>query len=278
MNKPMKSLLAAALLVLAPVGPLTAGARAQSATVTPAPLPGIGTVPIAEDSEQEAHDADVIEQLLYVVELSRMVAGGISQVFSSTQSMTSLLGVIRDTANAQLTAITGTKIIPMANGPDEVSARDGGTTIRQMVIEGLGGSLGGPTDAADAYTEFSSAYKLDKAFDYQDSDLMAENIIAHMAANGAVASSISEHTYKRANESMGRIDGYITALGASADLKTSLDINTRVNIEVVQQLNEMLRNQAALTTLAGFYFMGTAGVHADMEDNLDFTRLKDMFK
>ncbi|MBB4581583.1 hypothetical protein GGE45_003931 [Rhizobium aethiopicum] len=278
MNKLMKSLIASVLVVLAPAGPLFVTAKAQTATVTPAPLPSIGTVPAAESSEQETHDADVIKQLMYVVELSRTVAGGISQVFGSTQSITSLLGVIRDTANAQLTAMTGTKTIPMANSPDEVTARDGGTTPREMAVEGLAGSLGGPMDAASAYTKFATTYKLDKAFGYQTSDTMAEKMIAYMAANGAVASALSEHSYKSANASMGRIDGYITALGGSADLKTSLDINTRVNIEVAQQLNEVLRNQAALTTLAGLYFMGTAGVHADMENNLDFTRLKDMFK
>lgn len=273
-----RTLMTSILLVSLPIGPLFVSAKAQTVTVTPVPLPSIGAVPNATDTEQETHDATAIEQLMYGVELSRLIGGGISQIFSSTQSMTSLLGVIRDTANAQLTAITGTKNIPLGNGPDEVSARDGGTTVREMVVEGLGGNLSGPVDIASAFAQFVTTYELPQAFGYRDSDTLAERIIGYMAANGAVASSISEHSYLSANASMGRIDGYITALGTSADLKTSLDINTRVNIEVAQQLNEMLRNQAALTNLAGFYFMGTAGVHANMENNLDFTRLKDMFK
>lgn len=273
----MRTLTTSILLMVVPIGPLLS-AKAQTTAVTPLPLPSIGAVPTATETEQETHDATAVEQLMYLVELSRLIGGGISQVVGSIQSMTILLGAIRDTADAQLAAITGTKTIPLANGPDEVSARDGGTTIREMVTEGLGGSLAGPKDIASAFAQFATTYKLAGAFGYKDSDTLAETVIGYMAANGAVASSISEHSYLSANGSMGRIDGYVTALGASPDLKTSLDINTRVNIEVAQQLNELLRNQAALTNLAGFYFMGSSGVHADMEDNLNFLRLKDMFQ
>ncbi|OCP23567.1 MULTISPECIES: type IV secretion system protein [unclassified Ensifer] len=272
-----RTLTTSLLLAMAPLGPFLT-ANAQTPTVTPLTRPTIGAVPTATATEQETHDVDTIEQLMYLVELSRLIGGGISQILGATQQMSTLLGAIRDAANAQLTAITGPKTFPIGNGPDEVSGRGGGTTIRQMVTDGLAGNLSGPPDIASAFSQFATTYKLALAFGYKDSDTLAEAVIAYMAANGAVASSISEHSYLSANASMGRIDGYITALGASPDLKTSVDINTRVNLEVAQQLNEMLRNQAALTTLAGFYFMGTAGVHADMEDNLDFTRLKDMFR
>jgi len=88
-----------------------------------------------------------------------------------------------------------------------------------------------------------------------------------------VGAASAERGYKRANASMGRIDGYITALGASPDIKTSIDINTRVNIEVAQQLNEMLRSQSTLTTMVSMYYVVTAGVRADMEDNFDLLRI-----
>lgn len=267
MKRLLKSFLLSTALV---VGPLAAAANAQSATVTPVPLPSIGTVPTASDGEDETHDKNTIEQLMYVVELSRLIGGGISQLFSSSQSMTSLLGFIRDTTNAQLTAITGTKTIPLANGADEVSAREGGLSLREMADEGLAGSVAAPTDVATAFSQFATTYKLGPAFDYQSKGSLNQTVVAHMAAHGAVAASTAESSYKRSNESMSRIDGYITALGASPDLKTSMDINTRVNIELTQQLNELLRSQAALTTLAGFYFMSAAGVQADADEILNF--------
>ena len=266
-----KPVLMSTVLILAPVGPLATAADAQSTTVTPVQLPAIGAVPNASSGEQKSHDQDAIEQLRYVVELSRLIGGGISQLFSSSQSMTSLLGLIRDTANAQLTAMTGSKTIPMANSPDEVAARKGGESLRELATEGLGGSLAGPTNMATAFSQFSKAYKLNKAFDFQSRESLTQVVVAHMASHGAVAAATAENSYKSSNASMSRIDGYITALGASPDLKTSLDINTRVNIEMTQQLNELLRTQAALTTLAGFYFMSAAGVQADAEEvlNLD---------
>jgi hypothetical protein len=270
MKSLLKPVVLSTALVLSPVGPLATIVNAQSAVVTPLPLPTIGTVPTATSSEQESHDEDTIRQLMYVVELSRLMGGGISQLFASSQSMTSLLGFIRDTTNAQLAAMAGAKTIPLANGPDEVTAREGGLSLREMANEGLAGSVAGPTDVATAFSQFVKTYKLGPAFDYQSKGSLNQVVVAHMAAHGAVAASTAESSYKRSNESMSRIDGYITALSASPDLKTSMDINTRVNIELTQQLNELLRSQAALTTLAGFYFMSAAGVQADADEILNF--------
>lgn len=273
MKSLLKRILLSTTLVLSPIGPLVSIAKAQSATVTPVPLPSIGTVPTATGSEQEAHDEDSVRQLMYLVELSRLMGGGISQLFASSQSMTSLLGFIRDTANAQLAAITGSKTIPMANGSKEIAAREGGTTIREMASEGLGGAIANPPDISTAFAGLKETYGLDKALEYQNEDTLSQVTVAHMASYGAVGAASAERVYKRANESMGRIDGYITALGASPDLKTSIDINTRVNIEVAQQLNEMLRSQATLTTMVSMYYVVTAGVRADMEDNFDLLRI-----
>lgn len=273
MKSLLKPVLLSTALVLSPIGPLATIVNAQSAVVTPVPLPSIGTVPTATSSEQESHDEDTIRQLMYVVELSRLIGGGISQLFASSQSMTSLLGFIRDTTNAQLAAMTGAKTIPLANGPDEVTARDGGTTIREMAIEGLGGAVADPTDIATTFAKLKETYSLDKALEYQNEDTLSQVTVAHMASYGAVGAASAERGYKRANESMGRIDGYITALGASPDIKTSIDINTRVNIEVAQQLNEMLRSQSTLTTMVSMYYVVTAGVRADMEDNFDLLRI-----
>jgi hypothetical protein len=38
-----------------------------------------------------------------------------------------------------------------------------------------------------------------------------------------------------------------------------MDINTRVMIEAVQQMNEMLRTQAAIASITGTYFMVLGG-------------------
>ncbi|SDO11273.1 type IV secretion system protein [Ensifer sp. YR511] len=273
MKSLFKPLLMSTVLAFAPVGPLLTAAQAQSTSITPIPLPGIGAIPDASSSEQETHDENSIEQLMNMVEISRLIGGGIAQLFSSSQSMTSLLGLVRDTNAAQLTAITGTKTIPLANGPDEVSAREAGTTIREMAIEGLAGSVANPPDISSTFANLVATYELDKVFAFKDGKRLNEVTMAHMASYGAVAAATGERAYKRANESMGRLDGYITALGASRDLKTSLDINTRVSIELTQQVNELLRSQSALTTIAGMHYVATLSGRTDIADNLNFKRL-----
>lgn len=273
MKSLLKPVLLSTALVLSTLGPLATIVKAQSAVVTPIPLPSIGTVPTATSSEQASHDEDAIRQLMHVVELSRLIGGGIAQLFTSSQSMTSLLGFIRDTTNAQLTAVTGVKTIPLANGPDEVTARDGGTTIREMATEGLGGNIANPPDISNVFSALVTTYELEKVFAFKDEERLNEVTMAHMASYGAVAAAAGDRAYMRANESMGRIDGYITALGASSDLKTSLDINTRVNIELAQQLNELVRAQAAQTTLSGMHYVTTFSARTDIADNLNFKRL-----
>lgn len=273
MKSLLRPLLLSTALTVALTGPFATFVNAQSANVTPLPLPSVGSVPTVTGNEQEAHDEDAIRQLMYLVELSRVIGGGITQLFTSSQSMAVLLGVIRDTSTSQLSAITGAKNIPLANGPDEAAAREGGTTIREMADEGLSGTVATPTDIATAFAKLKETYHLEKAFEYQNKETLSQVTVAHMASYGAIGAAVAEHGYKRANESMGRIDGYITALGASPDIKTSIDLNTRVNIEVAQQLNEMLRSQATLTTMASMYYVITAGVRADAEDNFDLMRL-----
>lgn len=269
----LKPVLLSAFLLFAHVGPVVTAASAQTATLKPIPLPAIGTVPDASSDEEETHDQNAIEQLTYVVELSRLIGGGISQLFSSSQSMTSLLGLIRDTAGAQLTAITGTKTIPLANSPGEKTARDGGSSIREMASEGLEGSLTNPPDISSVFSELATTYELSKVFKYKDGKRLNELTMAHMAAYGAVTAAVADRAYKRANASMGRIDGYVTALGSSSDLKTSMDLNTRVNIELTQQLNELLRTQSALTTIAGMHYVTSLSSRTDIADNLNFKRL-----
>ncbi|MBY5775219.1 hypothetical protein HFN63_35185 [Rhizobium leguminosarum] len=248
--------------------------KAQGApVVAPFPVPPSGVVPTASNNEAETHDEDAIQQLMHIVQLSRIVGGGVSQLFASSQSISSILGLIRETANAQLNAMTGAKRVPLANGPNEVLAREGGTTIREMAAEGLGGAVTKPADIATAFDKLRETYHLDKALAYQSEENLSQTTVAHMASYGAVGAASAERAYKRANESMGRMDGYISALSSSADLKTSIDINTRVNIEIAQQLNELLRSQATLTSMVSMYYVVTSGVRADMDDNFDLLRL-----
>ena len=65
------------------------------------------------------------------------------------------------------------------------------------------------------------------------------------------AVATAEDTYQRANASMDRVNGMIEDIDSNADLKASVDYNTRMLAEVAVLLNENLRVQAAVANTVG---------------------------
>lgn len=236
--------------------------------VIPAPDPDVGAAPPGPDKAQETHDEVSIQQLTKMVYLSRLIAGGISQMFGSAETQRKLLDEIRG-------AQTGRKNIPNMNDPDNVEARSGGQGLKEMADSAINGTPEGPTELVKALNQFRTTFDLDKAFKLKDDELLNKRLLAQLAAKGIVASSSAEAAYKRANASNARLGEFITSLEASPDLKTSIDLNTRVMIELTQQSNESLRIQSAITSIVGSYFMvlaSEASASSWVENLKDFNR------
>lgn len=232
-------------------------ARADD-NVIPLPEPSIGVVPDGPSGVQETHDQVSIEQIMKLVQLSRIMGGGITQMLTAVRNQKNALDDIRD-------AQTGSKIFPLMNSPDDIMGREGGEGLREMTDGALNGAADGPIDLLAALADFRITFGLDKAFALRDDELPGKKMLARLAANGAITGSVAENSYRRANASMDRLDGYIAALQASKDLKTSVDINTRTVIELTQQINESLRTQSAVTSIVSTYFMMLAS-EASTED------------
>lgn len=235
-------------LLIGSTGRLTNPALAQDvSSVTPLPMPEV-TPPQAPDGAQETFDTGANQLLASILEISRFVGGGINQLLASSHTTQVMLTNIRN-------SVSGQKTFPVLNNPADVSAREGGPGLLEMAQSTLNGEAVGPATLRETLDRFRANYRLDGPFSQRDTPLLSNIVIANATAQGAVAAATAEDSYKRANVGMGHINGYIAALSASNDLKTSVDINTRVMIEVAQQLNETLRNQAALTSVAGTYLM-----------------------
>jgi hypothetical protein len=260
MNRLLQTALLCSGFLLVPIGYSVVGAQAQTA-ITPAPDPVVGTAPAEPSGAQDTYDEVAIGQLMKIVELSKLIGGGISQLFSEIQTQTQAVQTI---SNAQV----GPKTLPLHNDPNEVLAREGGPGLQEMSTAVLNGAPIGPQALLDALTTFRANYNLDKAFALKDDTSASNAMAAQAAAQGAVAASTAEDSYKRAEASMTRLNDYIIALQNSADLKTSLDINTRVMVELTQQLNESLRTQATIASMAGTRFMLEGG-EAGQDDGLD---------
>lgn len=228
--------------------PTVHSVHAQQVTITPAPIPDIGALPPAPEGAQLSFDKNAVRLLAYIVEISRLIGGGVTQLYGTSHAAEGLLTSIRD-------SVSGAKAIPVFNSPAEVAARNGGEGLKDMADTALTGGPVTPAGVQTALTEFRSTYHLNNAFALRDDVLLSQALIARTSAQGAIVASTAEDSYKRANASMIRINSFISALESSHDLKTSIDVNTRVMIEVAQQLNETLRTQAAIASMAGTYFM-----------------------
>ncbi|WP_292445184.1 type IV secretion system protein [Mesorhizobium sp.] len=245
MKSYLQTILATASIVALVVTTAT-GVSAQS-LVVPAPDPAVVT-PSIPSNAQETYDQVANQQLVKIVDLAKLIGGGISQILGSTLDQKQALAVIRD-------AQTGPKAFPVLNGQAEADGRGGGSGLKEMADAALDGSPTGPTDMLNALAAFRTVYGLDRAFALKNDTSAAKVLLAHAAAQGAITAATAEDAYKRSNASMTRLDTYIAALQSSPDLKTSIDINTRVLVEVAQQMNESLRTQAALAQMGGTYFM-----------------------
>lgn len=232
------------------VGAATMPAQAQQLIQLPDPI--IGLIPSASDDAQSSHDEVAIGQLMKIVELARSIGGGITQLYSTIVTQTAALEKMRDAQN-------GLKTIPLHNGPEEQEERAGGPGLAEMAKGALDGAPVEPEAVNEALEKFRQMFGLDETFALKDSDITGKVFIANASAHGAISSSVAEAGYKRANSSMDRLSSYISAVENSADLKTSIDINTRVMIELTQQVNESLRTQSAIASMVGMYFMVLGG-------------------
>lgn len=193
------------------------------------------SVPSAPSGAKESYDANAIEQLMKIVELSRVIGGGIEQM---------------------LEGLSGTSTLPNSVSLPE---KDGGAGLKEMADAALQHSLTGPGDTNSAIDALTADYHLEKAFALKDDPSPTRTITAHAAAQGAIVAATAEDSYKRANASAARLDSYLTALKSSSSLKTSIDLNTRVMIEIAQALDESLRTQSAIASGVGTYLMVTYG-------------------
>ena len=155
----------------------------------------------------------------------------------------------------QLESITGDKgISSILNSATDQSARQAADSLTSIMDGAIGsGSIaGGNTSAlSDRIGELKDTFDLDDLSAYFGSDLAQDRALATQAGSGMATVATAEDTYQRANASMERINTLIDGIDDNADLKASLDYNTRMMAEVAVLLNENLRLQAAMAATVG---------------------------
>lgn len=154
----------------------------------------------------------------------------------------------------RLQAITGAKgISSILNDTAEKTARTAADDLQSIVTAAIGGgSIPGNIGNMDSViSDLKSRFNLGDLTDFNSSDIPADKAIASLAGSGLAAVATAEDSYQRANAAVTRINSLVDQIDSTADLKASVDFNTRVNAEVAVLLMEILRVQSAQTNAAG---------------------------
>ena len=154
----------------------------------------------------------------------------------------------------RLEAITGPKgISDLLNGTAEKLAREAAPDLASIANAAIsGGSIGGNTaDVKRLIEKLRTRFDLGDLSTFDTSDIPADRAIASLAGSGMAAVATADDGYQRANSAAERVTQLIDRIDAAADLKASVDTNTRVQAEVALLLAELIRVQSASTRASG---------------------------
>ena len=175
---------------------------------------------------------------------------------SVAQAIAQLEQMRQDYANQleQLQSMTGDKAIAgILNGAQDIAARESADSLSSIMSGAMtGAAIPGNSSALTArIEELKTTFDLPDINAFLTSDVPQDRALATQAGAGLAAVATAEDTYARANTSMGRVNELMGQIDANADLKASVDYNTRMLGEIAVLLNESLRLQAAQTNATG---------------------------
>ncbi len=154
----------------------------------------------------------------------------------------------------QLKSMTGPRGIGgLLNSASDIAGRDAADSLSSIMDGAMTGSVipGNASALTARMNELKTTFDLPDIDSFLTSATPQDRALATQAGAGLASIATAEDSYGRANASMGRVNRLIGDIDTNADLKASVDYNTRMLGEVVVMLNEMVRVQAAAANTAG---------------------------
>ena len=111
--------------------------------------------------------------------------------------------------------------------------------------------LGNTARIAASINRLKGTYELDLLGPYASSALPQNRALATLGGSSLAAMATGEDSYLRANEAMMRVNQLVPQIDANTDMKAAIDFNTRVQIEQMQVMNELLRVLSAQANATG---------------------------
>jgi type IV secretion system protein VirB5 len=158
------------------------------------------------------------------------------------------------TMKAQLESLTGARGIgAFMNAPEDIAARAAATNLTGLVDGAITGSpiLGNTARLAATIERLKGNYQLDLLAPYASSDVVQYRALAYLGGSSLAAMATGEDSYLRANDAMDRVNRLVPQIDANTDMKAAIDFNTRVQIEQMQVMNELLRVLSAQANATG---------------------------
>jgi hypothetical protein len=158
------------------------------------------------------------------------------------------------TMKAQLESLTGARGIgAYMNAPADVAARAAAENLSGLVDGAITGSpiVGNTARLVATIERLKGNYQLDLLGPYASSELAQNRALATLGGSSLAAMATGEDSYLRANEAMARVNALVPQIDANTDMKAAIDFNTRVQIEQMQVMNELLRVLSAQANATG---------------------------
>jgi hypothetical protein len=158
------------------------------------------------------------------------------------------------TMKAQLESLTGARGIgAYMNAPADIAARAAAEDLSVLVDGAITGSpiVGNTARLAATIERLKGNYELDLLAPYASSELAQNRALATLGGSSLAAMATGEDSYLRANEAMARVNALVPQIDANTDMKAAIDFNTRVQIEQMQVMNELLRVLSAQANATG---------------------------
>lgn len=154
----------------------------------------------------------------------------------------------------QLDSLTGARGLgTFLNAPEDIAARAAAETLSGVVDGAITGNpiLGNAARLAATIERLRGNYQLDLLGPYASSDIVQYRTLANLGGSSLAAMATGEDSYLRANEAMARVNRLVPQIDANTDVKAAIDFNTRVQIEQMQVMNELLRVLSAQANATG---------------------------
>ena len=158
------------------------------------------------------------------------------------------------TMKSQLESLTGARGIgAFLNAPEDIAARAAATNLTGIVEGAITGNpiLGNTARLASAIERLRGNYQLDLLGPYASSDIVQYRALANLGGSSLAAMATGEDSYVRANDAMARVNRMVPQIDANTDVKAAIDFKTRVKIEQMQVMNELLRVMSVQANAAG---------------------------